>query len=206
MRNRARFIFLTLIAGAAIGVAGCSSGGGGKSSTPKAPPAAVRTDTPVPPAAATAVAQGSNPTYQPYTDPNGRFTASIPQGWTMSERADTLELVLPGTPVTAVLDIACEPNGDVDTMLSRDASDVSKFNSGKLDPSTATPVQVAGVSGKYIEWTGGVLGSSVQVDHLEAYFVGKGCGWRAHLAVYPGPDPQQMKQVLDHVLGSFKFT
>ncbi|MDE3096929.1 MAG: hypothetical protein KGK07_13155 [Chloroflexota bacterium] len=188
-----------------LAAAACSSGGGAKPTNTAVP---LPTGTPLPAAFATAVAQGGSVPLAPapYSDPSKRFTAKLPQGWTVEPIADgvTASVLSPGGKLAATLSILCRPGITEAELVQEDQRAGSRLGSGAPDLANAKPGKVAGVPAQTVAWSGKL--GSLLIEHLTVYFAGKGCAWRIQLNTFPGSTITQFRPVLDGVIASFAFS
>ena len=219
---------LLVIAGAAVGIA---CGGGSKDATPS--PAAVgtpqptmatpgpisgnqtvviggtagptRTPTPFSVEQQTAVALGPNVPLVPFEDPEGRYTVSIPRGWTVAVNTHSFSATLGGRPVAAVVGIFCAPDGNVDDMIASDQNTQQQIGAGNLTLDRQAATQVDGVTAREVPWSGHFDLLDVTIDHDWVYFEAKGCAWRIVLNTYPPAKIDDYMPMFRQMLASFKL-
>ncbi len=185
---------------AATGTAGTAGTAGSGSAVPAAP-----TNTPVQlgPADQTVVAAGGQVPLVPYTDPNNRFTAKLPQGWRLQELQNAVQATQPAADVSATLAVSCGPGISVAELVQQDKNIGQNIGTGWPDMTKAKPTQVAGVPAQVVDWASNLAGTAI--EHVTVYFEGKGCAWKIQLNTFPGTDIEQLRPVFDGTVGSFTF-
>jgi hypothetical protein len=160
--------------------------------------------TPIPAAGQTAVAAGASDPLVPYTDPNGRFTAKLPQGWDLQQQGNGVLAVLPGDPVAATIGITCAPGMTGGQLIQQDQNIADALHTGSFDETQPEGTQVAGISAERFEWVAH-LGKTTQ-EHVSVYFDGHGCGWRLLLTTYTGTEIGTLRPLFDAVAASLTFS
>ncbi len=209
-----RFILLSGVVLVAL-AAGCSGSGGGAKSpvsvktsivikiTPGAEPVATAPATAIPSDAKTAVASGGTDPLVPYKDPAGRFTATLPQGWSLQQGPNDVLAILAGNPVAATIGITCAPGLTGGQLIQQDQNIALGLHAGTFDITQPHGTKVAGASAELFTWTAH-LGQTTQ-NHVSIYFDGPSCGWRLLLTTYTGTDVTALRPLFDAVAKSFTF-
>ena len=133
------------------------------------------------------------------------YTIGYPEGW----EQDTPPA--PGTDAfvwkigdtrLALLQVTCNPGLlSPEALMSADAEVASTFG-GRLDPSTAVPVEVAGVEGKLNTY--GVSVGGLAVEHIVAYAAKGNCGWRIGLSSYGEGSLAPYLPLFNRIVASFR--
>jgi hypothetical protein len=181
-------------------------GGGGGEATP---PAASPTQAATPGGSSTPAAL---PTVDPdvplveYHSADKGYSLQYPQGWEVDAS--------PGSPTDfffwrvrdrrlAQLQVTCNRQvSTVDSLMLLDADFASNFG-GNLDWAAAVPVEIAGVEGKRNRYSISVSG--ITVEHVVAYVVAGGCGWRIGLNTQGPGTLEPYLPLFDRILASVRF-
>ena len=168
---------------------------------------AVPTGTPLSASDLTALAVGTNvDSYDPYTDPAGRFTVDLPRGWRLLPGKYGVSATLlssdPQYPASAIVGVGCLEGVTVDYLVQQDRNVQQSIGEGDFSLTNATPTTVDGVPAQEVRWQGAYLGTAH--DHDFIYFQEKGCAWRILLTTYPNVTFDSLRPVLDHLVASFR--
>ena len=196
-------LFAAAVAVLSLAAAACASGGGVKPTNTAVP---APTSTPLPAPLATAVRQAGSVPLVPYADPGKRFTAKVPQGWTVEQGPNGITASIPGktSVLAATLSIFCAPGITEAELVKQDQTAGERLGSGAPDLANAKAGKVGGAPAQIVAWSGKL--GSLLIEHVTVYFAGKGCAWRIQLNTFPGSTITQFRPVLDGVLASFAFS
>jgi hypothetical protein len=164
-----------------------------------------RTPTPFSAAQQTAVAQGANVPLVPYVDQDGRYTVSIPDGWTVNTAPNGFSATLAGKPVTAIVGIGCIPGATFDQVFSSDQKLQKQIGAGDLTRNSEHAITVDGNAARDIPWSGFFDLLKITIDHDWVYFEAKGCQWRIVLNTYPPAVLADYEPMFRRLLDSFKL-
>ena len=217
----ARYLFIFSVVAASVAVASVACKSGSSSSPTAAPaPSQVATafstvavvGTPmatIPPTAIsdaqkTALAAGGSTTFTAFSDPSGRYSVDLPDGWTIQKGQDGVSATLAGSPATAQLGVYCAKDATVDQLMHTDQSTQLQVQEGNMPLDNPKSITVAGTDAKEIIWQGEYQG--IAHGHWFVYFEGNGCAWRLLLTTFPDANVDDMLAIFQHLLDSFKFS
>ena len=196
-----------LLAAAVFLFAACGGGGGQGEATP---PAAAN------PTQAATPGEGTTPVALPTFDADvplvefrsadKGYSLSYPQGWEVEAS--------PGAPTDfffwrvrdrrlVQLQVTCNREAlSADSLMLLDADFASNFG-GNLNRAAAVPVEISGVEGKRNSYNISVGGMTV--EHVVAYVVSGGCGWRIGLNTQGPGSLGPYLPLFDRILPSVHF-
>ena len=200
-----RALWLVLL-GALLGAAAC---GGGKESRELAPTQESST-----PESGVVSTPGPVPTLDPnirlvrYDSPDKGYSIDYPEGWQVEAAAvgapDIFSWTTEEQGLMAQLTAGCTKGEGLtpEDVIAENSRYVGPY--GIIDPTKATPVGVAGVTGKRLEYHTEV--ASYAVDHVAVFFVIGDCGWRIGLSAPVSSGLDQFLPLFDRVLASFHYS
>ncbi len=122
-----------------------------------------------------------------YESSSAGYSISHPEGWEVTPQGasgDRFTLYSADRAVLAELIVSCYKgeNQTVDGLIIQDAGAVANIGAGYIDPTTAAPIEVDGISGKQLTYITSV--QAFVIEHVATYAVDERCGWRLGLSTY----------------------
>jgi hypothetical protein len=158
------------------------------------------------PEEATAVAAGGAVQAFEYSDPYGRYTVQLPEGWNIREVEERLatSVRFPGREGIAVLGFMCLPDATVEDLIVADQATLARAGLTEIDFSNERSIEVSGIAAREVPFRG-VVGERTY-SRIFVYFQGEECAWRIAWTERNGHPHGDLKPVYDRAVASFEVT
>jgi hypothetical protein len=201
-----RLFFGLVVLGVLLGVAACGRGEESSDVTP--------TQEGSTPGSGVVGTPGPVPTLDPnirlvrYDSPDKGYSIEYPEGWQVEAAGigapDIFVSRMEGSRKVAQVSVACTKGvGLTPDDLIEDNNRIIGGLGSVIDPTLASPVEVAGVTGKRGEYSTQV--GAFAAEHVAVFFVVGECGWRIGLSIpVSAGDIDQFLPLFDRILASFR--